>query len=413
MFTVKLWTCLRPRAPVAPPLYRALHSPAPATSTPFHIASFYHFHDFADHHHWVERYHATCTHKGLLGTIHLAPEGLNGTLAGHAADIDSFVAWAKTDPRLALMHVHWSWAPALPFARLNVRARADLLSMGTGRVDPSQGTAIHVDAEHWDWLLGDPTVTVLDTRNGYECAVGTFPGALNPGLDHFSAFPEYVGKQLDPARHRRIAMFCTGGIRCEKAGAYMLQQGFSEVYQLKGGILEYLKQKETTGGSKFHGDCFVFDARYALNQALEETHTHKIKQLEELLPGLQGRKAIRNEPTLLHRDIALHVAPVVRALCSLYPLHNVVHMVARAPRLLLHDHTHTMQVWAREVHALVGDVCVPLSVLRHEPGLLWVTPEAVAGRVGVLLRDNTRDKVRALLRACPYVLGKDLEGESA
>jgi UPF0176 protein len=155
----------------------------------------------------------------------------------------------------------------MPFRRLKVRLKKEIVTLGDTSVDPTQRVGTYVDAADWNDLIADPETLLLDTRNAFEVAMGTFEGAVDPGLKSFGEFKDFTAQKLDPSRHRRIAMFCTGGIRCEKASAYLLAHGFAEVYHLKGGILKYLEGVPETE-SRWRGECFVFDERIALGHGL-------------------------------------------------------------------------------------------------------------------------------------------------
>jgi len=207
----------------------------------------------------------------LLGTILLADEGINATLAGTIDALAAFRAGLCARSEFAPMRFRFSTAddhnPV--FYRLKVRIKAEIVRLDQPGVAPARRTGEHVDARRWNQLLDDPEVLVLDTRNGYEIGIGTFPGALDPGTRSFRQFPDYVKTQLDPARHPKVAMFCTGGIRCEKASAWMLEQGFEAVYQLEGGVLTYLETVPAEE-NRWQGECFVFDQRVSLNQDLDE-----------------------------------------------------------------------------------------------------------------------------------------------
>jgi UPF0176 protein len=202
----------------------------------------------------------------LKGTILLAAEGINATLAGARTALTQFHAELTADARFAGMPHRWSQAePGNPvFGKLKVRIKAEIVALGQPQVDPARRTGTHVDAATWNTLLEDREVVVIDTRNRYEVGHGTFPGAINPGTRSFRQFPEFVREHLDPRRHRRVAMFCTGGIRCEKASAWMLEQGFETVYQLDGGVLGYLA---TATDNRWQGECFVFDQRETVTSA--------------------------------------------------------------------------------------------------------------------------------------------------
>ncbi len=210
-----------------------------------------------------------CNAVELRGTILLAHEGINATLAGSEAAIADFVARLQRDtrfPDLRVRHSH-SEADNPVFFRMKVRVRRELIAMHSDDVDPAVRTGVHVDAAQWNRLLDDPDVTVVDVRNGYEIALGTFPGAVDPGTRSFRQFPAFANG-LDPRAHKKIAMFCTGGIRCEKASAYLLERGFDHVYQLDGGILEYL---DSAGAeNRFTGECFVFDQRVSVADDLTQ-----------------------------------------------------------------------------------------------------------------------------------------------
>jgi UPF0176 protein len=206
---------------------------------------------------------ARCEALGLRGTILLASEGINATLAGESGALRAFVIALERDPRFAGMACRHSVAePGNPvFYRLKVKIKPEIVALGEPNIDPGRRTGTHVDAAAWNALLDDPDVVVIDTRNRYEIGVGTFPGAVDPGTRSFKQFPQWVKCNLNPARHRRVAMFCTGGIRCEKASAWMLEQGFEAVYQLDGGVLNYL---ESAAENRWQGECFVFDQRVAV-----------------------------------------------------------------------------------------------------------------------------------------------------
>ena len=201
----------------------------------------------------------------LCGTLLIAPEGVNGTLAGSAAVIDRLLAMLAETVGLSRAEVKFSNADERPFGRLKFQVKREIIAFRRAAVDATR-TGHYVEPESWNALIADPEVVVLDTRNRYETEVGTFAGAIEPGIETFSEFVTYVRENLDPAKNRRIAMFCTGGIRCEKASAFMLQEGFSEVYHLKGGILKYLEEVPS-GESAWQGRCFVFDRRSSVDHA--------------------------------------------------------------------------------------------------------------------------------------------------
>jgi UPF0176 protein len=214
---------------------------------------------------------ARCDALGITGTLLLAEEGINGTIAGTRSGIDQILAYLRSDPRLADLEHKESAADQPPFYRMKVKLKKEIVTMGVTGIDPTEQAGQYVKPEDWNALINDPDVLLIDTRNDYEVEVGTFKGALDPRITTFREFPEYVKKNIDPQRQPRVAMFCTGGIRCEKASAYMLQQGFSEVYHLQGGILKYLENVPAEQ-SLWQGECFVFDQRVAVGQGLAPGH---------------------------------------------------------------------------------------------------------------------------------------------
>jgi UPF0176 protein len=197
----------------------------------------------------------------LKGTILVAPEGINGTISGAPDAMGGFLGWLQSDRRFAGLDLKVAGAAAHPFQRLKIKLKREIITFGhPGSADPLSRVGTYVAPGDWNALIADPDVLVVDTRNAYEVAVGTFQGAVDPKTPSFTKFPEFVASQLDPARHRKVAMFCTGGIRCEKASAYLLSQGFPEVYHLQGGILNYLAAVPAED-SLWQGECFVFDER--------------------------------------------------------------------------------------------------------------------------------------------------------
>jgi UPF0176 protein len=236
------------------------------------VATFYRFVRIDDPSALAARLRKLTGDLELRGTILLAHEGINATLAGNEVALHRFVEQLETDARFANLAVRHSHADAdnPVFFRMKVRVRAELIAMHCDGVDPARRTGQHVDAATWNRLLDDPDVTVIDARNRYEVEVGTFARAIDPGTASFREFPAFAD-QLDPSRHKRVAMFCTGGIRCEKASAYMLERGFETVYQLDGGILNYLDAcRETGADNRFAGECFVFDQRVSVTDDLTQ-----------------------------------------------------------------------------------------------------------------------------------------------
>ena len=204
----------------------------------------------------------------IKGTLLLANEGINGTVAGTRESIDTLLNWLMSDERLASIEYKESYTEVMPFNRTKVKLKKEIVTMGIEGIDPKQVVGTYVDPKDWNALISDPDVILVDTRNDYEYQVGTFQNAVNPDTETFREFPQYVEKNMDPAKHKKVAMFCTGGIRCEKSTAYMKEQGYEEVYHLKGGILKYLEDvpKEET---MWEGECFVFDERVTVNHDLE------------------------------------------------------------------------------------------------------------------------------------------------
>ncbi|TWB98279.1 UPF0176 protein [Bradyrhizobium macuxiense] len=240
---------------------------------PLKVAAFYQFAALPDFRALREPLRALCAGLDLKGSVLLAHEGINGTIAGSDEAIDGFVAELRHGPlfggRLDNLELKFSEAARMPFQRLKVRLKKEIVTLGDTTVDPTRQVGTYVDAADWNELIASPDIMVLDTRNAFEVAMGSFEGAVDPRIASFGQFKEFAARHLDPEKHRRIAMFCTGGIRCEKASAYLLAQGFAEVYHLKGGILRYLEETPQQD-SRWCGDCFVFDERVALGHELRE-----------------------------------------------------------------------------------------------------------------------------------------------
>ena len=205
----------------------------------------------------------------LRGTLLLANEGINGTVAGTEQGVKNLLAWLKTDSRLSEIDYKLSFTDEMPFNRTKVKLKKEIVTMGIEGIDPKQVVGTYVDPLDWNALISDPEVLLIDTRNDYEYSVGTFKNALNPNTESFREFPDYIQNNLDPKQHKKVAMFCTGGIRCEKSTAYLKEQGFESVYHLKGGILKYLEVVPETQ-TLWQGECFVFDDRVTVNHKLEK-----------------------------------------------------------------------------------------------------------------------------------------------
>ena len=206
----------------------------------------------------------------IKGTLLLASEGINGTVSGTQESVESLLAWLRDIQEFAEIDYKLSFDETQPFYRTKVKLKKEIVTMGVEGIDPKRVVGTYVKPRDWNSLISDPEVLLIDTRNDYEFEIGTFEGAINPVTDTFREFPKYVEENLDPEKHKKVAMFCTGGIRCEKSTAYLKEKGFDEVYHLEGGILKYLEEvpeEETL----WKGDCFVFDNRVAVNHKLEKS----------------------------------------------------------------------------------------------------------------------------------------------
>jgi UPF0176 protein len=208
------------------------------------------------------------TDNKVFGTLLLASEGINGTISSTREGIDAVLSWLDQQPGLDNIDTKESWDTEIPFYRTKVKLKKEIVTMGVEGIDPKQVVGTYVKPEDWNDLISDPDVVLVDTRNNYEVEIGTFKGAMDPQTASFREFPQWAKDNLDPGKNKKVAMFCTGGIRCEKSTAYMKEQGFDEVYHLQGGILKYLEQvpKEQT---LWQGECFVFDNRVAVDHDLK------------------------------------------------------------------------------------------------------------------------------------------------
>lgn len=231
------------------------------------VAAFYGFAAVAEPAQLREDLRTLCAGLGTRGTILVAPEGVNGTVAGHGAAIDGLVTYLRALPGLGGMDVKFSHAAQMPFHRMKVRLKREIVTMGMDGIDPVAGAGRHVAPRDWNALIADPDTVVIDTRNDYEVALGSFRGATDPQTASFREFPGWADRHAEGLRGRKVAMFCTGGIRCEKATAYMRSIGVEEVFHLKGGILKYLEDVPE-GESLWQGECFVFDERVAVVHGL-------------------------------------------------------------------------------------------------------------------------------------------------
>jgi UPF0176 protein len=243
---------------------------------PTTVAAFYQFTALPDFRCLREPLRAFCAELKLKGSVLLAHEGINGTLAGDHGAVDALTAelrgGALFGGRLDNLDLKFSSASAMPFARLKIRLKNEIVTLGDSKTDPTTAVGAYVDAADWNELIAAPDTLLIDTRNAFEVAMGSFDGAVDPGIKNFGQFKDFAARALEPSKHKKIAMFCTGGIRCEKASSYLLSRGFAEVYHLKGGILKYLEAVPETE-SRWRGECFVFDERVALGHGLRERRT--------------------------------------------------------------------------------------------------------------------------------------------
>lgn len=234
----------------------------------FVVAAFYKFVALRDAEALVAPLELLCARHELCGTILLANEGINSTVAGSREGIDALITHLRAQPGLADLTPKESFCDEPPFHRMKVRLRAEIVTIGDHEIDPTAVVGTYVPPAQWNQLLSDPEVVLVDTRNVYETRLGVFEGAVDPGITNFRDFPTWVTNNLDPAKHTKVAMYCTGGIRCEKATSLLLRRGFSQVFHLEGGILKYLEEVAPEQ-SKWRGECFVFDQRVALDHALK------------------------------------------------------------------------------------------------------------------------------------------------
>jgi UPF0176 protein len=262
---------------------------------PLKVAAFYQFAALPDFSDLREPLRALCADLGLKGSVLLAEEGINGTLAGADEAIDALIDELQNGAlfggRLDHLELKCSTATLMPFLHLKIRLKKEIVTLGDVSTDPTKQVGIYVDPAEWNALIASDDTLVIDTRNAFEVAMGTFEGAVDPEIRSFGQFKDFVARALDPAKHTKIAMFCTGGIRCEKASSYLLSRGFTDVYHLKGGILKYL-EAVPEADSRWRGECFVFDGRIALGHGLVESTSIK--------PDL----AINSDDFLSQREIA-------------------------------------------------------------------------------------------------------------
>ncbi len=240
----------------------------------YKVAALYHFVSLPDYINLKEPLLEFCKSRQIKGTLLLAEEGINGTVAGPEDGIDELIDYLRNgnifEGRLRSLDVKFSEASKEPFLRMRVRLKREIVTLRAPEASPTQQVGTYVTPEGWNEVISDPDTIVIDTRNDYEVAIGSFKGALDPNTSTFTEFKDFVSENLNPEKHKKVAMFCTGGIRCEKASSYMLAHGFEEVFHLKGGILKYLEEVQEEN-SLWEGNCFVFDERVAVGHGMKES----------------------------------------------------------------------------------------------------------------------------------------------
>lgn len=260
------------------------------------VSALYHFVNLEDYQDLRQPLYDFMVENHIKGTILLAKEGINGTVAGVKSSIDKLHNWLRSDERFQDLRSKESYDDEMPFYRTRVKLKKEIVTMGVDGIDPNHIVGTYVKPEDWNDLISDPDVTLVDTRNDYEFAIGSFKNAINPETETFRQFPDYVKYNLNPKKHKKVAMFCTGGIRCEKSTAYLKEQGFEEVYHLQGGILKYL-ETVSEDETLWHGECFVFDNRVSVDHKLnkgtfDQCHacrlpiTEQDKQSEKYIQGV-------------------------------------------------------------------------------------------------------------------------------
>lgn len=258
---------------------------------PVVVAALYEFKPFENFKSYKNSLEALCKPLDIRGTLLLAAEGINGTVAGSRLAIDKLKHYLS---HIGFNHLNYkeSFCDSIPFIRLKVRLKKEIVTMGLSHIQPTQKTGTYVEPKEWNQLINDPDVILIDTRNQYEVQMGTFKGAYDPNINHFVDFPHYVRENLGHLKHKKMALFCTGGIRCEKASSFMLHEGFQEVYHLKGGILKYIETEKDN--SLWEGECFVFDKRVSVDKSLNQgTYDmcygcrHPINKTHKALPSYE------------------------------------------------------------------------------------------------------------------------------
>jgi len=237
--------------------------------TSFLVAAFYHFTDFSEFENYQHPLQEAANSRSVMGTILLAAEGINGTVAGPENSVHSLLRFIRENPKFSGLEHKESWADENPFYRMKVRLKKEIVTLGVEGINPAKDVGDYVDPQDWNDLISDPEVLVIDTRNDYEVSIGTFNGATDPKTESFRDFPGWLDQQAQLVPDQKIAMFCTGGIRCEKSTAFLKSRGFENVYHLKGGILKYLETVPEEE-SLWEGECFVFDQRVSVGHGLKE-----------------------------------------------------------------------------------------------------------------------------------------------
>lgn len=233
------------------------------------VAALYKFVQLADYVTLRDALYDHMVANKVKGTLLLAEEGINGTICGPREGVDAVKAWLDADGRFDCMSYKESLSDELAFYRTKVKLKKEIVTMGVAGINPAHIVGTYVKGDDWNQLISDPDTVVIDTRNDYEVAIGSFKNAVNPNTTTFREFPQWAAENLDKTKHKKVAMFCTGGIRCEKSTAYLKEQGFNEVYHLDGGILKYLEEMPAQN-SLWQGECFVFDQRVAVKHGLEQ-----------------------------------------------------------------------------------------------------------------------------------------------
>ncbi len=292
----------------------------------FVVAALYHFAQLPDYEALREPLHAACERAGVRGSLLLASEGINGTIAGTRDGIDAVLAHLRADARFAALEHKESFAPQIPFGRLKIKLKKEIVTMGVPGVDPAKLVGTYVEPGEWNALLQNPDVLVVDTRNEYEVKVGSFRNAVSPHTRSFREFPDYVRRELHGQEQRPIAMFCTGGIRCEKATAYLREQGFEQVYHLRGGILKYLEQVPENE-SLWDGECYVFDERVAVGHGLRLGSTGRCEACGEPLSP-QEQASPEHEPGIHCPHCIAQLTPERRTMLE---LRRAQQLAARKP----------------------------------------------------------------------------------